>query len=253
MEKIEAGLLKDALNFLKNLSDKLFKYLNESDKHDLKFEDVKQIDENTTEWVGKYKGKIKVKITWEALGNDLFNVKIEVKDAKKNERELKNIKGKDIEKAVDEALESMIDDDLKKSFGIKECRSIKVCLQKITSAREPAVNVSAITANFDDYSAASEMLDSVLDSDEFFDAVPEEPTTFEITEDEDDWDISTVDPMDITEVMEQAAVQTRMSAVYFQDILSFNYPNLSPDKQILADDILALISEFIDFDYPKEF
>lgn len=253
MEKVEAGILKDALNFLKNLSDKLFKFLNESDKYDLKFDDVKQIDENTTVWKGKYKGKISTTITWEALGNDLFNIRISVKDTKKNEKELKNVKAKDIEQSVNEALESMIDDDLKKAHGIKECRSIRVRLQKITSAREPAVEVSAITANTDDYKYASELLDTVLDNDEFFDAIPEEPTDFEIIEDEDGYDIATIDPMDVTEIMEQASAQTRMSALYFQDILYFNYPNLPPDKQQLADELLALIAEFIDFEYPNVF
>lgn len=187
-EVIEAGIIKDLLGFLSKLSDKIFKYLDSADKKEINLESGKQIDDKTVEFKLKYKEKLPVTVKLESLGNGKFNMTVTVKDIDSKPKTVKNVSEDKFEKVLNDTIESLIDDDLKKSFGIKSSKKLTVKLQKITSATDIAINICAIKANYAIPEAGAN-LEQVLDNPEFFEAIPEEPITFDIIDIGEDLDI----------------------------------------------------------------
>lgn len=91
---------------------------------------------------------------------------------------------------------------------------IKVTLQKVTSATEPKLEISAITCS--DAIRASEILDELSTSDEFMDMVTEIPTSLSIVETDEDFDIEEIDPAEVEDSSVYDAIVNAALDAYMQ-------------------------------------
>lgn len=226
MEKIEAGALKDAMNFLKGLSDKLFKYLSSSDH---KVEKVKDIGNGWQQMTLKYKGKLPIYIETKQVDDDLYDMVIKVADIADKSEKYKRVHPDDMQDKIDDACKKLIDDDLKKSFGITSSKELRISLQRVVSAKEVDIRLCGITANYD-FGEATAVLDTLLESDEFIESIPEEVTSYSIIDEGEELDISSLDEamaedeliLDSLYQMLCAAVKFNMEAQVFHWDSAFN-------------------------------
>ena len=201
MEKIEAGLLKSILDTIKKLSEHLFNYLGSSDfeKEDIKIDEksIKKLNEETFEvkmmYVAEY-GEVhyttKVKLDHD---NDTADIEVIYKDGTTTKTASKKaVKGDDYPAESKKLLFSLLDDDTKQAFGIKASRTMQVTLQRVVGAKETSINLTGIKANYILGEAYSD-LDTLLDSEEFTEAITEEPVSFEIVEYDDEFDVNPID------------------------------------------------------------
>lgn len=214
MVTVEAGILKDVLNAIKSISEKLFNYLGASDiekSHTtIDEKSVKKKSNGVYTFKASYveqankSAPVPYTLTVQlAEGDDKSTLKnnsaiipkMEV-TANLNDVTVKetatNVKVKDMWATAEKLLLSGLDDDTKLAFGIKSSKSMQVTLQRITAAKESCINLTAIKADYN-LAEAYTNLDVVLDSPEFTDMITEEPISFEIVDTGDDYDISTID------------------------------------------------------------
>lgn len=230
MEKIEAGAIKDALNFLKGISEKIFKYLSSGEaKKNLKVGTAEDLGNDKVRLPIMYKNKIPTWVEVEDLGDGLINMSVLVTDINSKPMTFKKIKADDFETKLNQAYDKLIDDDLKKSFGITSSKELRVSLQKVVSATEVDIRLCGITANYDPREATA-VLDTLLESDEFIEVIPEELTSYSIIDEGEELDISSLDEamaedqliLDSLYQMLCAAVKFNMEAQVFHWDSAFN-------------------------------
>lgn len=208
-QPVKAGAIADATNMIKKILDSIFKGIDSL----MKFDDMELKDK--VDVSGKVNGKdmngrkfvyevgdegntVDVYLfVYDESNPDEFVIRIEAEGCDTFEKS--PIRKSDVEKYVTQYadkydLGSGIESSTKINSNGK--KSVKVQLQKITSATGVDIKLTAITANYD-ASAALATLDTVLDSDEFIDAIPGESTCYEIVDDGDEYDVSTTDEFDV--------------------------------------------------------
>lgn len=99
--------------------------------------------------------------------------------------------------AIGNAIETMVESmepDFKVAKGksTNSTKKLSVTLQKVTSDDDVSIDLVAIKSNYDPVSTVHD-LNSLLDNEDFTDIVLDAPTSFEITDDGDDYDIENVD------------------------------------------------------------
>lgn len=193
MENIQGGALKDFMNILKGISEKIFKYLSGSDSP-VKVKDVKQESNGDTKVTTMYEGKIPVVVLMHKPNpdEDIYDLTFTVTDTNSKPLKFKNVKGEDFQKKLDEACKKLIDEDLKKSFGIKTSKKLNVRLQKVSAATGDEIILSGI---YGDYAIpeANAILEDILVDDAFAESIPKEPTGYAITEIDDEYDVELED------------------------------------------------------------
>ena len=219
MEKIEAGLLKKLLDTIKNISEALFNYLGASDleKSNMQIDEksVKKKSENVYSLSGSYieknGSKASTPLPFELIitlpdgetsknkvlkDKEAILPKIEVSVSIPNDDKIKNyatnVRVADMWATAEKLLLAKLDDDTKYSFGIKASRTMQVTLQRVVGAKETSINLTGIKANYILGEAYSD-LDTLLDSEEFTEAITEEPVSFEIVEYDDEFDVNPID------------------------------------------------------------
>lgn len=213
MATVEAGILKNVLNAIKSISEKLFNYLGASDiekSHTtIDEKSVKKKSDGVYTFKASYveqankSAPIPYTLTIQlAEGDDKSTLKdnntiipkMEV-TANLNDVTVKetatNVKVKDMWATAEKLLLSGLDDETKLAFGIKSSKSMQVTLQRITSAKETSIKLTAIKASYDLTEAYTD-LDALLDT-ELVDNITEEPISFEIVDCGDDYDINPID------------------------------------------------------------
>lgn len=92
---------------------------------------------------------------------------------------------------------------------VDSANKISVTLQRISSSTEDTINLCAINAG-SSVSNAMKMLNDVLQDDEFAASISTEPSSFEITEEGDSYDVEEIDSVDVSATFEnmlQACIQ----------------------------------------------
>lgn len=219
MEKIEAGLLKSILDAIKKVSEALFNYLGASDleKSNMQIDEksVKKKSETVYSLSGNYQeknnGKLSTPMPFELIitlpdgetnknkvlkDKDAVLPKIEITAYLPDDEQIKNsttnVKVADMWATAEKLLLAKLDDDTKQSFGIKASKTMRVTLQRIVGAKETSINLTGIKANYILGEAYSD-LDTLLDSDEFTEAITDDPISFEIVEYDDEFDVNPID------------------------------------------------------------
>ncbi len=182
---IKAGMLTEVSNFIKNISDTLFKAIDKLVELGI-VTDVQKNDEGDVICHMVIDGEPAEMITSNAEDKNYSDVTIKPKHGR--EVELKRI---DNRKFFDTVLS-----EVRKIYPnadiVQSSKSLRVRLQKIVSSSDINVNLTAIHANYDPTLALND-LDTVLNSNELLSELSEEPECFEIVDNGDEYDISTVD------------------------------------------------------------
>ncbi|MBR4880482.1 MAG: hypothetical protein IKU19_01025 [Clostridia bacterium] len=246
MTSIKAGVIKDILNMIAKISDNLFAWLNGSDNKNVAVDNVKKVKENSKSDVFEFKVALKQNKDGSKVFNypyriilelpkfaDVSDKKIDINELQKkyadipcritvysglepnaDSRSRDNVSGRDFWEVSMEMLFEMLDEDTKQAFGIKGSKRMKVTLQRVVSAKETAINLSAITADYA-LSEAYTDLDSLLSSDEFSDSITEEPVTLEIVDTGSDYDIEPAE-FALSEAASYGISQLLCAAIQFQ-------------------------------------
>ena len=202
MEKVEAGLLKKLLDAIKKISERLFNYLGASDdfeKEGIKIDDknIKKVNEETFDMPcyyntghGEIPYTVRVKLNKD---KDLADITVTYdNDGSPISKTKRNVSGDEYVKESKKIFLSLLDKDTKEAFGIKSSKTMQVTLQKIIASEETSINLTGIKANYILGEAYSD-LDTLLDNDEFIEAITDDPISFEIVEYDDEFDVNPID------------------------------------------------------------
>lgn len=203
-QKVRANVINDIANAFKTISETLFKFFDKFDDYGIEVTKKEQIDNGGVKMWCKYDdidfGLIVSPILDEnqkSTGKSNVLVRCNKKGHK-----FENINDFDIDKQVIELLKKEIglgaesDSD---DGSVNSSRKLQVTLQRITSATSCAINLTSINANFDSI-GANELLNTVLDNEDFLSTVTENPTSFEITDCGDCINVQTIDGFSTSDV-----------------------------------------------------
>lgn len=237
-QKVQANVLNDIANAFKTVSETLFKFFDKFDDYGIKVTKKEQLDNGGIKMWCKYGdtdfGLIVSSILDEnQKSTGKSNVLVR---CNKEDHKFENINDFDIDKNVIELLKKEIglgaeSDDT--SGSADSSRKLQVTLQKVTSARDYTINLTSVNANYAPDEAGI-VLDTILDDEDFLNAITEEPTSFEITEDGDELNIQSIPEFDVTETIhnikttyEKFCTETRALV----EMLEFYYSNFSLKEQ----------------------
>ena len=219
-EPITAGVLKDMLNLIKSISDKLFQFLSSSDDFSLK--DVKDINEDTKELQLYYKDKIPVYVTQKKVGDGVYDLTFYLVDKGKNPIKKTRVKEENFKKVYYDVCEENLDDDTLKSFGVIAARKLQVTLQKITSAEGVEIHLQRIAANYAPDEALA-TLNTVLDAPEMTEAITDEPVSFEIVDLDSDYDVAPIETVTLNPYEEVCRYLFAKAALLTELKVRFNH------------------------------
>lgn len=231
-ETIEAGVLSKFLDTIKSISQAFCKFVDKFSIYGIEITKSEETDNGGSKFWCKYGTKNFGMII--APTDEKSKVNLTVYYNGKN-TELKAVSEFDIEKKAKEILAKIVEIDFDKNSAesANSSKRLKVTLQKVTSARDCTINLTAINANYAIDEAGAD-LDTVLDNEDFLNELTEEPSSFEIVEDEDELNIRSIPEFDVTETIqnikttyEKFCTETRMLV----DMLEFYYSNFSYEEQ----------------------
>lgn len=217
MKPVKAGILKDIINDLKSLSEKLFNFLSASDAKDAEFKFVKskETKENEYDTECKYKDKIPFKAHIKITSDDTADIKISVDVSGHKEKTVRNVKQKDVNSVINKTIEELLDEDDLKSFGINSACKLRCTLKRVVSSRGDSIRMTAVKA-YCDIPVAQAALNEILVSDEFLNSIPNEPTTYEVCDLGDEFDVIESEPLDTTELVLDSLFQILCAAVDYE-------------------------------------
>lgn len=196
VEQIQASMLSDVTSFLKQLSDVLFKAIDKLCDVGM-MKDVKKNEDGGVDaklFIDDEEAKIS--ITPNKDNKNASDVVIIPKG--KSKITLKNIPNKNFQDELVKTLKEVFPNAEFKN--IQSAHTLCVGLHKVTSSRDVCVECRRITANYDNTTALMD-LNTLLDSPEFVDVIPEGDTEYyQITDTGDDFYIDTVDEFEIDDV-----------------------------------------------------
>ena len=121
-------------------------------------------------------------------------------------------------------------------MGTPASSHVDVSLSYIKSSDE--VNLNAIYANYD-VNEAMNALQQVIDNDEFIASLTEEPQSFRITDEGDDYDVTVIDDVDTS----CAASDIYTSICALSGLLDAYSVNLDPQKQAAAQTLMNALTQ----------
>lgn len=203
-QKIQAGLLGDVTKAVKSISETLFKFLDKFDDYKIEVTKEQELDNGAVKMWCKYDDTPFGMIITPVLDVDQkktgkFNVLVRCNN---KDNKFENISDLDIEKNVIDLLKKEINlgaESGDENASANSSKRLQVTLQRVTSTTSCAINLTSVNANFDSISA-NELLDTVLDNDEFLDTITSEPVSFEITDCGDSVNIKTIEEFSTSNV-----------------------------------------------------
>lgn len=127
-------------------------------------------------------------------------------------------------------------------------RKLSVTLQKVTANDEVSINLVAIKANYDPVTSVQD-LNELLDNEDFTDIVLDAPTSFEIIDTGEDYDIDTVDEIEAMDNIYEPILYSAYSAMVMLKKIDWKYHDDS-DFFDYINQICAFIEQDIDtFNY----
>lgn len=187
------GVINDFTKVLKSISETLFKFIDKFSNYGIEITKKEEFENGGLKLWCKY-NSINFGLKIEPAGEGKVNILIHHngKDTK-----LENINESDVEKKAMEVLRKEVQINFDNS--VNSSKRLQVKLQRITSSDEISINLTAINANYDAGLAVSD-LNTLLDNDEFVDSITDEPCCYEITDNGDEFDISTIDDILVTDL-----------------------------------------------------
>lgn len=193
MDKIDAGLMDS----LKAIVDKITKMLDAGfktlEKWGAESGELKETQEGweqaITTKAGTETSILYIPIDMDSTDNidenTLFNVVIKTP---KGERSFEKVKGKDIPDTWAKVVKELLDEDP----TVQASRKISVTLQRIVSSKGDKIDMTAIKANYEPNEVMTD-LTALVDDDSFADQIPDTPTSYEITDEGDSFDIQQIE------------------------------------------------------------
>ena len=196
MEKVECGLLADVTNFLKTVSDIVFKAFDKLNDLGVFTEDIKKTSDGGFEWdfVNKEKShKIHCVATPKAGKDGFYDVTYKSENGK-------TYKARDIAEdylfdAFKDAVRELYSDTVEN--WVVASSKLKVALKRIVGEAETSVELCGINSSLP-IKTATDILNNIL-VDEFIDTIPEEETWYAITEVDDSYDVNECEPLETLE------------------------------------------------------
>lgn len=218
MEQVYGGAIKDIIDTLKKLSEKLYNYLSAGDhkNSNSKLTESKETREDEYDNKYMYKGKIPYKVHIKIKDDTLADIKVSVDISGHKEKSATNVKNTDFDKTVNKIVEGLLDEDDLKSFGLSASCKVKFTLQKIVGSRQDSIKLTSVRA-FCEIPEAQSVLDIALGNDEFLASVPEVPTMYGIDDIDDEIDVYVVnDDCRDTDLIRDSIYQMLCSAIKFE-------------------------------------
>lgn len=197
-QNVQAGTIDNLKKALKSISDKLFNFLDKMLELGIEITKQEEGENGSVKMSGKYGDKpidTMIEPIVDDSGESTGKVNIYVKYNNRTEK-LENIDESQADKKLNELLKKVGVDT---SETADSSRKLQVTLQKVNATKESRIELTAIKANYN-IKAANEALGMILDNDEFFDAITEEPVSFEIIDKDDDFDICSIPDIDLSGV-----------------------------------------------------
>ena len=208
--KVAASTISDVITLLKSVSDALVNSLDKLVDWGLKLSDPEEVDGVYSYDISTPGGNVaRVKLTSVMNKEDVFHVEIK---SKKNGKsvEYRNIKAKDVNDAISDGVEELFQEKVSKDAA-NASRKLKVTLKRVCSSRGDTINLTAVETNYSACEALSD-LTTILSEDGFADTITEIPTSFEIVDEGDSFDVT---PTDCSPQVDLCCVFTEiMSAAY---------------------------------------
>lgn len=207
--KVTAGTVSDVINLFKNVSNALVNSINKLVDWGLKISDAEEADGVYSYSISTEGGNVaKVKLTPVMNKDGVFNVEVKAKKGGKSVK-YRNIKAEDIDDTISDSVNELFQEDISEK-STKASRKLKVTLKRVCSSRGDTINLTAVQANYSASEALND-LTTILSDDTFADTITTEPTSFEIIDEGDSFDVNVtecspeVDPAYIfTEMMTAA-------------------------------------------------
>ena len=193
--KIQAGMLADVTNFIKTLSDTFFKFIDKFGDWGIQVVDSEETDAGGVWMKLSYNG-IYVECTATPVGGKDGIFDVTIKPSGKTPINLSSIKESEIESKVTDALKQAFGSDFTQN-NTTASRTMRVSLSKIVAADSINVELKSIYADYDITDAVSNLY-SIVDDSGFVDQLTEEPQSFEIVENVDDFDITSIPDFDVS-------------------------------------------------------
>lgn len=201
-KNISAGTLSDTASVVRKFFDTLLssidKLLDVKGLKSIEYEEVEEeIDGQTWSGIRKiYKTGSKDVVAVTLFSNpkdaNYYNIRLEVKGKPNMKGEKANVHKSKVEKVVTDWMDK---NNLGSNEGeVKSSTRVLVKLQRVAGSTEDTINLLAINANCS-IVLANDIVDEVLDNEEFVEQISEEPQTFEITETRDgqEYDVNPTD------------------------------------------------------------
>lgn len=196
-DKNGTSLTSEIANFIKNLSERFFKIFDKL--IDIGFEitedESKRGEDGSTVWNIKTGGgnKFKVKVVPVSKDGKKVNMYFETASGRKYEKKNVYMHGDDIFETMSEVCDDLFEESLEEYT--KASSKIEVTLQKVTSGSETTINLVAINASCN-ATAALTMLNDIVSDDDFISQLTEEPSSFSIVDDGNEYDVERIDCVD---------------------------------------------------------
>lgn len=202
---IMSGTVADAVKVFKGISDALINSLNKLVDWGIKISGADESDGVYSYDITTPDGNVaRVKETPVMNKDDVFHIEVKAKKGGKTVK-YRNIKVEDIESTISDAVKELFEEAVAKK-GANSSKKLKVTLKRVCSSREESINLTAVQANY----SACEALDdltAVLSEDEFADTITATPTSYEIVDSGDSYDVN---PIDCSPEIDSLAMFTSM-------------------------------------------
>lgn len=192
-QTVNAGMFSNVYKFIKGLSDMFSKFIDSLGDYGLDIVESEQLEGNGVYFKIKFNNDYAEIVAYPVEGkDDVFNVRVKAPSI--GTKELKNIQGKDIQSKVMELLSKGFKTDFSENSDddinevVENSKQLKVTLQKVNAASDSYIKLKAITANYDMLAATGDLY-SLLDNDEFASSIPEEPTSYDIYDSGDSFEV----------------------------------------------------------------
>lgn len=186
---ITASTLSDVTKMLKTISDALVRGIDTLIDWGIKVSDGEEVDGVVSYTIVTPGGNTaKVTLTPVMNKSDVWNVQVKANKSGKSQT-YRNVKDADVDDAIGKGVSKLFGENLDE---VKSTKRLNVTLQRICSNRGDTINLTSVSANYN-ASQALDDLTTILSEDAFADTITETPTSFEIVDEGDSFDVTPTD------------------------------------------------------------
>lgn len=216
--KVEAGLLSSIADIIKSISSIIAKGLDYLYKIGIETEDVEKTPEGGLKFKVKTPQDNKFDVNCKPTSRKGY-FDMEFKSDDGDSFTEKNVKEADIQKVILKVIKDWWGESAMKDSTITEAsNTIRVGLKKVAATDGSEIHMTSIMCGTD-FKVASDMVDAILNDDEFVAEIPEEATLYDLVDDGDNIDVEVVADPDDGYVNIAPAVAMLAAAINLKDDL----------------------------------